>query len=83
MNDELDMPGLKSLPNFPKGGQVPHCIVADEAFPLHINLIRPYPRGQRFRLPIDERVFNYRLSHTHCIVENAFGIFAQRFRVFQ
>ena len=69
MNDELDMPAPKPLPNFPKGGQVPHCIV-------HVNLMRPYPRGQRLRLPIDERVFNYRLSHLCHIVENAFGILA-------
>ena len=30
----LDIPPLKSLPNFPEGGPLPHCIVADEAFPL-------------------------------------------------
>ena len=83
MNDELDMPGPKSLPNFPEEGQVTYCIVADEALPLCINLIRPYPQGQRFRVPIDERVFNYRLSCACCIVGNAFGIWAQRFRVFK
>ena len=72
MNDDLDMLAPKPLPNFPEGGQVPHCIVADEAFPLCVNLMRPFPRGQRFRSPIDERVFNYRLSCACCIVENAF-----------
>ena len=46
MNDELDIPGPKPLPNFPEGGQVPHCIVADEAFPLCVNLMRPFQEAR-------------------------------------
>ena len=57
--------------------------MADEVFPLHIDLIKPYPRGcAEHRLSKEQQIFNYRLSHARRIVENAFGILAQRWRVF-
>ena len=70
------------MPNFPNQGALPHCIVGDEAFPLCMDLMRPYPRSNRVALPQDELVFNYRLSRARRIVENAFGMLAQRFRIF-
>ena len=39
MNNELGIPCPKSLPNWPEGGVLLHCIVADEAFPLRYDLI--------------------------------------------
>ena len=40
---KLNVPPIKRLPNFPQEGKMPHVIVADEAFPLLHNLMRPYP----------------------------------------
>ena len=78
-----DCPPRKPLPGFPQAGLLPHCFVGDEAFPLSVDLMRPYPRGQRgIKLAEDKLVFNYRLSHARRIVECAFGILVQRFQVF-
>lgn len=58
-----------------------HVIVADEAFPLNMNLMKPY--SQKFIANAGEtadnaRVFNYRLSRARRIIENTFGILASR-----
>lgn len=80
---ELLMSGSLKLPSpvVPEGTSysLPYTFVADEAFALLENLIKPYPqRG----LTNEERIFNYRLSRARRVVENAFGLLASRFRIF-
>ena len=83
MAEDLQIPDRKMLPGFPQAGLLPHCIVQDEAFPLRPDLMKPFPRGMRGnKLPEDQLVFNYRLSHACRISENAFGILVQKWRVF-
>ena len=45
--EQLNMPPRKILPAYPEAGLLPHCIVADDAFPLRPDLLKPYPRGAR------------------------------------
>ena len=53
----LDIPGPKRLPGYPEGGALPHCFVADEAFPLRMDLMRHYPYCKRQnRLPYDKSI---------------------------
>ena len=57
---------------------VPFVFVADDAFPLMMYMLKPY-----LGIELDKKqcIFNYRLNRARRIVENAFWIMAQRFRV--
>lgn len=75
-SNQLGLPPPKPLPG--RSVPVPYVLVADDAFALRPNLLKPYSqRG----LTIDQRIFNYRLSRARRIIENVFGIMSARFRV--
>ena len=74
----LNIPSPQTLPE--RDVSVPFVVVADDAFPLKAHIMKPYSqRG----LDMSKRIFNYRLSRARRVVENAFGILANRFRVYE
>ena len=74
--DCLRLPADEQVASSPTNARFPYIFVADEAFPLSKNLMRPFPgRG----LTHKKTVFNYRLSRARRAVECVFGILAQRF----
>ncbi|VVC42981.1 Harbinger transposase-derived nuclease domain, partial [Cinara cedri] len=52
----------------------------DDAFPLKKYLMRSYNRRNLTR---EQAIFNFRLSRTRRISENAFGILVSKFRIFE
>ncbi|XP_054259491.1 uncharacterized protein LOC128984217 [Macrosteles quadrilineatus] len=78
-NGLLDLPPAKAL-----GGSsivLPHVMLADEAFPLHMNIMRPFP-GPQLINNTENKVYNYRHSRGRRVVESGFGILAKKFRVY-
>ncbi|XP_046863249.1 protein ALP1-like [Xenia sp. Carnegie-2017] len=78
VTNQLGLPCPKPLAGAHPNGKIPYMFVADEAFPLRCNIMRPYP-GKH--LTEEKRVLNYHLSRARRIVGNAFGIAASRFRI--
>ena len=75
--NKLMLPTNQPLPS--KTLPIPYVIVADDAFALSQNLMKPYPGT--YDKGSAERVFNYRLSRARRVVENVFGIMSSVFRV--
>lgn len=76
--NELGLP----CPDLLSGTDVimPYVVVADDAFPLMTNIMKPFSRRST---DLSQRIFNYRLSRARRVVENAFGILSGKFRVFR
>ena len=54
-------------------------LIGDDAFPMTVTLLKPYPYKNMVR---EKRIVNYQLSRGRIVVENAFGILADRFGAF-
>lgn len=52
--------------------------IGDEAFALEEHVLKPFPQKS---LNYERRIYNYRLSRARNVVENAFGLIANRFRI--
>ena len=76
-NASLQIPPPTNLPG--SDIRIPYYFAADDAFPLKVGMIKPYPG--RF-LDEHQQIFNYRLNRGRRVVENAFGILAVRWQIF-
>lgn len=75
----LNIPGgTARLPGSDK--EVSYYFVGNEAFQMSTHVMRPYPGRS---LNEQKRIFNYRLSRARRTIENTFGIFAARWRIFR
>ena len=76
-NKSLSLPPPENVEGI--SSKISYHIVADDAFPLTENIMKPFPHRN---LNKSQRIFNYRLSQARHVEENAFGILANRFRAF-
>jgi hypothetical protein len=75
----LNIPNSKPPPKSEE--PLPFVIVGDAAFPLKKYLLRPY-LGVSARNYKSKQIYNYRLSRAQQVVQNAFGILTQTFKIF-
>lgn len=80
-NNDINLPKPKEL--YPGGPVLPYYFIGDEAFGLKSYIQKPYPGRSQGNLPVAKRVFNYRLSRARRVVENSFGILANKWRIFR
>ncbi|XP_022165851.1 uncharacterized protein LOC111030591 [Myzus persicae] len=79
-NNALDILEPKVLPGWENKDKFPHYFVADEAFPLKTNIMRPFPKRS---LNKERRIYNYRCSRARRSVECSFGMLVSKFRLFE
>lgn len=77
-SNNLNLPLPRDLPGT-NGAPQPFVMVGDDAFKLSTNLLCPYSSRQ---LTPRRRVYNYRHSRCRRTVECAFGVLANKWRIF-
>ncbi|KAL4084926.1 hypothetical protein QTP88_027793 [Uroleucon formosanum] len=77
LKNKLNLPKNSCLPHEENDPAFPYYFVADEAFPLLDNVMRPYPRRSLTNTKI---IFNYRGRKS---VECAFGMMASKFKILE
>lgn len=75
----LNIPKNQKLPHDINGTEMPYVFIGDEAFSLTSHILRPFANKN---LTWVKRIFNYRLCRARRMVECAFGILANKFRIF-
>jgi len=56
LSSKLNLPN----PQMVHGRAIPFVFLADDAFPLHKHILKPYKPGRGQLLQVEERIFNYR-----------------------
>lgn len=74
--ESLDIPNSEYLPG--TNVKAPYVFVGDDAYPLLVNLLKPYKKNV---LSFDEEMFNKRLLRMRKSVECAFGILFAKWRL--
>lgn len=77
IESQLGVPNPTPLPGLTM--PVPYVLLADDAFPLRPNIMKPFPGLHNKGSP--KRVYNYRHCRGRRVVENVFGIASVVFRV--
>ena len=77
LHDSIGLPDPAVLPN-DIGDELPYYLVGDDAFALSEFMMKPFSRRS---MELEERVFNYCLPRARRVVENAFGILANRWQI--
>lgn len=73
----VGLPNPDHLPG--SAHRFPYFFVGDDAFPLRINIMKPYSGNG---LLLNKQIFNMRISRARRVVENAFGILSSKFQIF-
>lgn len=76
LNGAMGLPADEQLSDSHR--TLPYVFVGDDAFPLKRYFMKPYPFKHQNN---EQRIFSYRLSRARRVVENAFGIMSNKFRV--
>ena len=80
----LDLPSSSKI----NGTSLPYVFIGDEAFLLKTYLMRPFPHHDlrstaRNEQQLQRSIYNYRLSPAWRLIENVFGIWSARWRIFK